>query len=81
MKINELPITEALSCKAKTTAVSLTIEDSGRKNGQNTNEFNSNARENFVRADVKQLEKIIGESWEVFKIYLKVFASLTYING
>lgn len=57
------------------------IEDSSRKNGQNTNEFNLNARENFVREDVKQLEKITEESWEVFKIYLKVIASPTYING
>lgn len=43
-------------------AVSLVIEDSRRRNGQNTNEFNLNARENFVRADVKQLEKIIEGS-------------------
>lgn len=62
MKINELPIIEALSREAKTMAVSLVIEDSSRKNGQNTNEFNLNARENFVRADVKQLEKITEES-------------------
>lgn len=81
MKINELPIIEALSQEAKTIAVSLVIEDSRRKNGQNTNEFNLNARENFVRPDVKQLEKITEESWEVFKIYLKVIASPTYING
>lgn len=62
MKINELPIIEALYQEAKTIAVSLVIEDSRRKNGQNTNEFNLNARENFVRPDVKQLEKITEES-------------------
>lgn len=74
----KLPIIEALTRKSKAGCLPDYWGQQKEINGLSPKEFSLHARVNFVRADVKQLEKTVEGNWEVFTDVLKMMVSPKY---